>query len=377
MMIRNKGVAALDQARMGPRRSLLLGAEHQLRQPLNAVSLLVGELSQGISGRDRDAVIDDLRYALKLSNRWLDSLVELEKAGHGLVVPDVADVHMDEIFPRLQEDFAENFEGLGLDFRVVESKLVVRADPHLLRRILTILLDNAAKFTREGKVLMGCRRMGAKVRVEVWDSGLGMAADEWLRVFDPYFRLENEVRPRERGLGVGLTLAQKLAALCGDELAVASRLGSGSCFALTLQAADHRRPRAPLVQEHSGVPPNPLDGADVLLLEDEETALLSNHLDLWGASVHRAAASRAALAQGVERGVALVLADEKTFEICGGWELLANLSRLGESVPPVILVSENAEAVAPPDVKAGVHFLLRPIRPARLRALCLFALAPP
>ncbi len=373
MMIRDKGVAALDQARVGPRRSLLLGAEHQLRQPLNAVSLLIGELSQGISGRDRDAVIDDLRYALKLSNRWLDSLVELEKAGQGLVVPELADVHLDEVFPRLQEDFAENFEGLGLDFRVVQSKQVVRADPHLLRRILTILLDNAAKFTREGKVLMGCRCVGDMVRIEVWDSGLGMAADEWLRVFDPYFRLENEVRPRERGLGVGLTLARKLAALSGDQLEVASRLGSGSCFSLTLRAVDVSRPRVPVAQQHSGLPPNPLDGADILLLEGDEAALLSNHLELWGASVHLTAASRAALAQGVERQPLLVLADHEAFENCGGWELLANLRRLGEDVPPVILVS--ADAAAPPD--AGVHILQRPVRPARLRALCLFALAPP
>ncbi|NIA71158.1 HAMP domain-containing histidine kinase [Pelagibius litoralis] len=366
----------MDQAKTKRPRSLLLGAEHQLRQPLNAVSLLIGELSHGLSGRDRDAVIDDLRYALMLSNHWLDSLVELEKVDQGLVVPLVEDLHLDEVFARLREDFAENFRGQGLDFRVVSSKQIVRADPGFLRRILTVLLDNAAKFTREGKVLLGCRRMGGMVRIEVWDSGLGVAADEWMKVFDPYFRLENEVRPRERGLGLGLTLAGKLAALSGDQLEVTSRLGHGSCFSLTLRAVDPRQPRSSPAQEHSGMPPNPLDGARILLLEQDEAEVLSNHFALWGAQVQQGAATAAALTQELDARPALLVADHLTFEACGGWDLLSAVRRANGEVPAVILLGEQGGKPSK-DMGVPVHFMARPVKPARLRALCLFALAPP
>lgn len=366
----------MDRARTGLRRSLLLGAEHQLRQPLNAVNLLVGELSQGVSGRNQDAVLDDLRYAVSLSNSWLDALVELEKADQGLLAPQAREVPLGEVFARMKEEFGPRLDEQGLEFRVARSTQFVRSDPAFLRRILTILLDNAAKFTREGKVLLGCRRMGPMVRVEVWDTGLGMAADEWLNVFDPYVRLDNEVRPRERGLGLGLTLARKLAAASGEQLEVFSKLGKGSCFSLTLRAVDRQRPQVPMAQQRSGIPRNPLDRAKILLLEGDDVGLLSNHFDLWGASVKQVAATRSALAQGLEARPALVVADAMIFEACGGWNLLSAAKRVHAESPGLILLSDRQDAATTEHTETPFHFLTRPIKPARLRALSLFALAP-
>ena len=364
----------MEQARIRPRRSLLLGAEHQLRQPLNAANLLIGELSQGGSGRDRDVVLNDLRYALALSNHWLDALVELEKADQGLLEAEAREVSLDEIFLRLKEDFAKRLEDQGLTLRLVPSSQIVHGDPALLRRVLSILLDNAAKFTREGKVLLGCRRMGSMVRVEVWDSGLGIAADEWLSVFDPYVRLDNEVRPRERGLGVGLTVARRIAALCGDQLEVSSELGKGSCFSLTLRGVDRRRPQVPLAQERSGIPRNPLDQAKILLLEGDDAGLLSDHFDLWGANVQQVAATRAALAQGLEARPSLVVADDLIFEACGGWDLLSAAKRVHAKSPGVILLSDRQDRAVAPAAEAAHHFLSRPVKAARLRSLSLFAI---
>ena len=371
----------LDRGRKGPKRSLLLGAEHQLRQPLNAVSLLIGELSQGASGRDLEAVMQDLRFALSLSNLWLDALVELEKVDQGLVVAESRDVALNEVFARLKEDFAARLELQGLAFRVVQSTQVVRSDPVLLKRILTILLDNAAKFTREGKILLGCRRRGDLIHVEVWDTGLGMASDEGPGVFEPYARLDNEVRPRERGLGVGLTLARKLASLSGQQIEVFSELGRGSCFSLTLRAVDRHNPEVPAARQHAVVPRNALDQARILLLEGADVEPLSAHFELWGARVQQVAATRATLAQGLEAQPALVVADERAFGACGGWDLLSDKQRAPAEAPGLILLSDQAEAVT--NTPAGresamvFHILTRPVRPARLRALSLFALSPP
>src|SRR3546814_925162 len=113
----------------------------------------------------------------------------------------------------------------------------LRADPDLLRRLLTLLLDHAAKFTPAGKVLLGCRRFGGGVRIEVRDSGPGIAEKQAAQVFEPFFRLENEVRPRERGLGLDLAYARRLAELAGDSLTLTGRPGRGCCFAVALQPA--------------------------------------------------------------------------------------------------------------------------------------------
>ncbi|MGF1630559.1 MAG: ATP-binding protein [Kiloniellaceae bacterium] len=365
----------MDQPGKRRARSLFLEAQHQLRQPLNALSLMVGELQQAPGGRDLKIIADDMRYALQLSNAWLDCLADLEAAEQGLLALDIQAVPLQPIFAKLRDDFARRFTQLGLDFRVVSSQAVVRADPALLRRLLALLLDNAAKFTSSGKVLLGCRRTGADLRIEVWDSGLGIGTEKAEQIFEPFFRLENEVRPRERGLGLGLTFARRLAALAGDRLTLRSERGRGSCFALTLQTAsaagarcygdgDDGRDAASLPAE----PVNPLEGAEVLLLEGVEAALLAASLQSWGAVVRITPAE--GLATALAARPALAISDRAAFAAAGGWEIAAH------SPTAILLVTD-----APPDKadpRAGLaHYLQRPVKPARLRSLCHFALSRP
>jgi hypothetical protein len=262
----------------------------------------------------------------------------------------------------------------------------------VLRRLLSLLLDNAAKFTRDGKVLLGCRRAGRRLRIEVWDTGLGVAPEHHSRLFEPFFRLENEVRPRERGLGLGLAYAQRLAVLTGDELTVTSAHGRGSCFALSLPlavsapaaaspAAPNGRNAPGSLQESAGPASawafgesedpsaNPLAGAKVVLLEGVEARDLQVQLRDWGASVSLVPASalRAALAERP----ALVIADRESFAAAGSGAALHQR----DGRPAVILLSGDAAAGG--DTPAGLvtHSLGRPVKPARLRALCHFALS--
>lgn len=390
--------------------SFFLAAQHQLRQPLNALSLLMGELRQAGEGRDREAILDDMRYALELSNAWLDSLTDLEKAERGQLRLQKQAVSLQPVFARLRDEFRPHFSHLGLDFRIVCSRAVVQADPAVLRRLLSLLLDNAAKFTRDGRVLLGCRRAGDRLRIEVWDTGLGVAETEHARLFEPFFRLENEVRPRERGLGLGLAYAKRLVELAGDELTVASRLGQGSCFALSLPlvgaaretaARDAKVPRArPARQsadaefggEFGGVfglrdgkrapspdlgpisdpMANPLVGKTVLLLENAETGTLCAHLEEWGATTRTVPADR--LAAGLAERPAVVIAEREAFASAEGWEALR---RNGEG-PVTILIARDAEAAkaaAAADPEGRAHYLTSPVKPARLRALCHFALS--
>jgi hypothetical protein len=358
----------------------LLEAEHQLRQPLNAISLLVGELRQGPTGRDLDTVIADLRYAVDLSNVWLTSLADLEKADCGLLHLQIQNVALRNVFAPLRGEFSPRLARLGLDFRVVETGAVVRADPVLLRCVIALLLDNAAKFTRDGKVLLGCRRTttpeGGGIRIEVWDSGLGVAEEEKHRLFEPFFRLDNEVRPRERGLGLGLAYAKRLAALAGDALTVTSKLGRGSCFALTLREAGASGDRAIDIggpdsdEPLGGMPANPMENVAVVLMEGPDAATLQDSLLAWGGRPQLQPA--AGLAAALDGGAALLIADEAGFAAAGGWDLLGQARP--RSAPAVILVTDR------PAEKAGeqspaVYFLKRPVRPAQLRSLCHYALS--
>lgn len=353
---------------------LFLEAQHQLRQPLNALGLLLGELRQARGEREIGDIAEDMRYALRLTTSWLNALAELDQAEQGLLELRAQDVALQPLFDDLRTEFAPRCAEHGLDFRVVPTGAAVQADPVLLRRLLSALLDNAIKFTHEGRVLLGCRRDDDGYRVEVRDSGPGVAEPELDRLFDPFFRLENEVRPRERGLGLGLAYARSLAELAGDRLTVHSRPGVGSCFALSLGAAGGRDGESESAYS-DGVPPavlhhltNPLDGAEVLVLSGKAVGEVRPILESWGAVLRVVAAADLMAVRAA--GARLVVADAEDFAAAGGW------NAPGGAAGAVVLLSEqplqNAGRLA-----GAVHFLRRPLKPARLRALCHFALAPP
>ena len=132
--------------------SLFLGAEHELRQPLNALSLLLGELREAETASDRQAILADMDFALRLSGTWLDSLAALDKAQQGLLRRHHQNLPLQPVFARLTAEHGPGWHHPGLDLRVVPSRAAVRCDPASLRSILAVLLDNAAKFTRQGRV---------------------------------------------------------------------------------------------------------------------------------------------------------------------------------------------------------------------------------
>ncbi|WP_420345337.1 ATP-binding protein [Pelagibius sp.] len=358
---------------------MLLGAEHQLRQPLNAISLLIGELAQTESARERDAILQDLRFALSLSNSWLDALVELEKLGGGAVTPAPRALALDEVLAGLKDDFAERFAAQGIAFRVVNSSASVYGDPALVRRVLRAILENAVKFTREGKVILGVRRQGARARIDVVDSGLGIPAEDKPRIFQPFFRLENEVRPRERGLGIGLALARHIATLCGDSLEVESTLGRGSRVSLVLKtAAPEAAPDAGSpgggAEAAFDMPPNPLEDADIVVFDNPDAEVIQDHLQRWGARPRISANAADKLAEVLEHPPALLVADMAGFDAMAGRDLLAAARERQGGRPAVVLLSDRGKSESAAVLPGPVHVLYRPVKPAQLRALCLFAL---
>ena len=201
---------------------------HDLRQPLHALSLMTGALERRVKDADTRELVDDLSRIVRSTQGTFENIVEWIRIEGGQVGNAPSVIAAGDILASLAQEFAPEAARRGLAFRWVASRVTIDCDPVLLRRILKQLLDNAIKFTSTGKVLLGARRHGSALRLIVADTGVGIPADQLDYVFEPY----NQLDPgREAGgLGLGLAIAQRLAALAGLQIDVRSAPGKGSLF---------------------------------------------------------------------------------------------------------------------------------------------------
>lgn len=223
--------------------------------------------------------LPDIRLCLAASNELLEDLVDISRLDAGVTVPAVGEVAVADLFEKLETGFRAEAEARKLDLRLVPASLFVRADPAMLHRILQNLVANALRYTPSGRVLVGCRRRGKAVAIEVWDTGIGIAAGETERIFEEFYQVDNAERDRRRGAGLGLAIVRRLAALMGAEVTVGSRPGRGSVFALTLPLADSCRPHP--VAAPAGRAQD-FTGLTIAILDDEPMQLTALRSFLTG-----------------------------------------------------------------------------------------------
>ncbi|HYP70594.1 MAG TPA: ATP-binding protein, partial [Variovorax sp.] len=219
----------------------LAAASHDLRQPMHALSLFVGVLrGEALPASSRE-LVDNISRAASAMGTLFEGLLNLSRLDAGVVVPRMQPVALDVLIEQLALEFGPQAQARGLQLRVRPCGAVVQTDPALLGRILRNLVDNAIRHTSRGAVLIGCRRAGrAAVRVEVWDTGPGIPQDEHERVFWEFHQLGNPERERSKGLGLGLAIVRRTAALLRHPLILRSRVGRGTVFGLTLPLAQLR-----------------------------------------------------------------------------------------------------------------------------------------
>ena len=222
-----------EQANLGKSR-FLAAASHDLRQPLQTLSLLHGVLAKRISNEDDTQLVARLGAAIDVMSDMLNTLLDINQLEAGIVRPTIVDFWLGDLLERLKTDFTDHTVMKGLDWRVVMSSLKVRSDPHLLEQMLRNLLSNAVKYTATGKVLLGCRRRGDTLRIEVWDTGMGVSEEQREAIFDEFHQIDNPARERSRGLGLGLSIVQRISDLLAHPLNVRSWLGAGSVFSIEI-----------------------------------------------------------------------------------------------------------------------------------------------
>ena len=358
----------------------LAAASHDLRQPLQTLALLQGLLARAVTGDKAANLVARLDDALGAMTGMLDALLDLNQIEAGVVQADVAECRVGPLLDRLRDEFALLAQAKRIVLRVAPCSATIRTDPRLLEQMLRNLLTNAIKYTERGRVLLGCRRQGADLRIEVWDTGIGIAAAELQAVFNEYHQIGNAARERSRGLGLGLSIVQRLGALLGHRVQVRSQPGRGSVFSIEVaRVVDTPPGRIEAGPGHSGngvqaVRPARRTGA-VLVIEDDPDmrALLRMLLEGEGHAVEAAPDGPAALdmvARGTSRP-SLVLAD---YNLPGGMTGLQAAGRLRDALPgvPVIILTGDTSAATMHDVaQAGCKQLKKPVTPAGLLQMVL------
>lgn len=351
----------------------LAAASHDLRQPLQTLTLLQALLARTVEGEKAHKLVSRLDTTLGAMASMLNTLLDINHIDAGTVSPDREYFPINDVLERLGEEFAYQAQAQSLTLRLIPCGLSIDSDPRLLEQMLRNLLSNALKYTRTGRVLLGCRRRRNLLRIEVWDTGIGIPADELDTVFDEYHQLDNFARERSRGLGLGLSIVQRLGALLGHHIEVRSRLNKGSMFAIEIAMPSDA---AALISARPA-------GADVLaegdarrglilVVEDdpELRELLDALLTEEGHRTLTAADGPAALdlLAGTTRPPDLILSD---YNLPSGMDGLSVITqariRLRHPVPGLILTGDISTAAARDIAQGDCAQLNKPVRLKELR----------
>jgi FixJ family two-component response regulator/signal transduction histidine kinase len=372
---RNRAAAALEaaqrqavQASIGKSR-FLAAASHDLRQPLQTISLLQGLLMKRLKDEGALKLLARLDETVGAMSGMLNSLLDINQLEAGIVSPEILGFPINELFDQLKTQFAFHAEAAGLGWRVVPSGQQVRSDPRLLGQMIRNLLANAMKYTKQGKVLLGCRRLGGKLRIEVWDTGPGVAEGQLQAIFEEFHQLDNPARERSRGLGLGLAIVQRLADLLGHAIDVRSRPGKGSVFSVEVPCGTET-PTLPATVPHEH-PASASRSGKILVVEDDRLlrGVLTLLLEGEGHPTLAAEDGKAALALAAQttRRPDLVIADYNLPNGPNGLQLVARLRKiLHHEIPVIMLTADISTETLREIARHGYTHLNKPVKASEL-----------
>ncbi len=360
-----------EQARLAAERAnaeksrFLAAVSHDLVQPLNAAQLFADSLALRLEARaERDLAIS-LSQALSASETLLSSLLEIARLEGGTLKPSVTVFAAGDWLEPLAREAAALAKDKDLSLRYRPCPAWIESDPGLLRRIVQNFLANALRYTHRGGILLAARRRGTKLRIEVWDTGPGIPEGEQSRIFEPFRR--GDAASGSPGLGLGLAIAERLAALLGHRIAMRSRPGRGTVFAVEVPTAP-----APDAAPEAAVPERSLAGLKVLVVDDERVLAegIASLLATWSVEARIATTEEEALAAA--EAIDLALIDVHLVREAAGLELA---ERIAEKRAVALMSADRSPALAARCQALGWPLLAKPVSAIKLHAL-LSKLAP-
>ena len=356
----------------------LAAASHDLRQPMHALGLFVGELHSRLDTAEQRKIASKVEESVEALSSLLDSLLDISKLDAGIVIPQIQGVDVEAMINRLVQDFVPVALRKNITLHVRCLNVMVLSDPVLLERILLNLLSNAIRYTpQNGTVLLGCRKCGENLRIEVRDNGIGIPPEEQQNVFREFVQLANSARDRSKGLGLGLAIVDRLARLLHHSLGLRSSLNRGSTFSVTV-------PRVfgveDLLAEQGDVPVaamprlDRMENLQVLVVDDDMLVRISTAgiLESWGCRVSVAGDLQEVRDMYSEAHFDLVICDYRLPD--GDGLMLADFIKAHCKIQPafILISGDTAPGILQAVTERGLHLLHKPVRPAKLRSLVLY-----
>lgn len=362
-----------DEANLSKTR-FLAAASHDLLQPLNAARLFLSALADTEQSDEQRRLIGHVDTAFESVERLLGALLDISKLDAGVMKPAIKEVDLGELLSSAATEFAPVAESQGLALRHVPIRCTVWSDGHLLVRIVRNFLSNAIRYTKQGRVLLGCRRDGDHVRIEVHDTGAGMPPDKLEEIFEEFRRLVGAAEDYERGFGLGLAIVRRIARMLDHPLGVRSSEGKGSCFAVTVPVVRWEAPKPARRRGGEESATNLLAGKVVVVVENEPAILeaMATVLERWDCRVFTGTSGPRAERALAEVGVTpdAIVADYHLDEDATGLDVVEKMrAAAGRKIPAAVVTADRTADVRKRIDAAGCSVLNKPVRPGRLRSL--------
>ena len=347
----------------------LAAASHDILQPLNAARLYVTSLTERGTQEDR-RLVDNIDASLEAVEEILVALLDMSRLDTGALRPEFANFRIDELLHQIELEFAPLAAAKGLELTFMPCALVVRSDRRLLRRLIQNLVSNAIKYTPEGRVLVGCRRRGNDLRIDVYDTGVGIPQSKWRDIFVEFRRLDQGARIA-RGLGLGLSVVERVARVLDCKIELESEAGGGSHFAVAVPRSNEAPIELP-ARDQVRVDSSQLAGITALCVDNEPSVLdgMETLLSGWGCQVLKSADLASALTAVSESSLMPngLLVDYH-LDQGNGIEAIAALQHHYGDLPAILITADRSPAVREQAREENIQVLHKPIKPAALRAL--------
>ncbi|WP_081036585.1 hybrid sensor histidine kinase/response regulator NahK/ErcS', partial [Pseudomonas corrugata] len=345
----------------------LAAVSHDLLQPLNAARLFTSALLERREPVANAHLVRNVSNSLQDVENLLGTLVDISKLDAGVIKADIAPFALSELLGNLAAEYAQVARSEGLVLRFVPCSVLVRSDMQLLARILRNLLSNAIRYTPSGRLVLGCRRQGQRVSIQVWDSGIGIAEDRLEEIFQEFKRGDVQRPDQDRGLGLGLAIVEKIAGILGHRIQVRSWPGKGSMFAIDVPLSATAPKPVPCVDMSEPMLER-LRGARIWVLDNDAAicAGMRTLLEGWGCHVVTAL-SEQDLARQVDNEhteVDLLIADYHLDNDQNGVDAVARINAGRESAIPAMLITANYSNELKQQIRERGHTLMhKPVRP--------------
>jgi signal transduction histidine kinase/CheY-like chemotaxis protein len=363
-----KAKAEADAANIS-KTKFLAAASHDILQPLNAARLYTTSLIEHGGRQDRN-LVENIDASLDAVEEIFGALLDMSRLDSGAMRPEFMSFRIDELLRQIELEFAPMAASKGLTLTCVPSNAVVRSDRRLLRRMVQNLVSNAIKYTPSGRVLVGCRRQGGQLRIDVYDTGVGIPENRQRDIFQEFHRLDQGAKIA-RGLGLGLSIVERVARVIGSDVSVWSEPGRGSQFSVTVPLSQSAPVELP-ARKDNRIDFAQLAGIAALCIDNDPAVLdgMETLLTGWGCSVLKAPGLDEALAAA---GASAVLPNgllvDYHLDRGTGLDAIAALRTRYGDIPAILITADRTAAVRERARALGIQVLHKPLKPAALRAL--------